>query len=127
MSKRGIAADPEGGQFHRLWTHGMLAILSNPLMAATMQGRPDIFQGLVGGLGPDTIDKMVGNAEEHIIRLQQAGLIRADLPVSVITFIMGALKIGIINTPELFGQEHCPRMEQSGRGAERPDAPLAGA
>jgi AcrR family transcriptional regulator len=110
--KERLAADPEGGKFHRLWTHGMLAILSNPLLAATMQGRPDIFQGLVGGLGPDTIDKMVGNAEEHIVRLQEAGLIRADLPVSVITYIMGALKIGIINTPELFGQEHLPSLER---------------
>src|SRR6059058_145330 len=32
--KRRIAADPEGGLLHRITTHGMLAALSNPLMAA---------------------------------------------------------------------------------------------
>jgi AcrR family transcriptional regulator len=110
--KERLAADPQGGQFHRLWTHGILAILSNPLLAAVLQGRPDIFQGLVGSLGPDTLDKLVGSAEEHIVRLQEAGLIRADLPVSVITYIMGALKIGIINTPDLVGPEHLPSLER---------------
>src|SRR5512140_1641152 len=29
-----IAADPEGGLPHRLWTHGTLAALANPLTAA---------------------------------------------------------------------------------------------
>jgi AcrR family transcriptional regulator len=114
--KRRLAADPEGGQFHRLWTHGMLAILSNPLLSALMQGRPDIFQGLVGSLRTDTLDRLVGNAEEHIVMLQEAGLIRADLPVSVITYIMGALKIGIINTPDLLGQEHLPSLERLAEG-----------
>ena len=34
-----IAADPEGGLPHRLWTHGMLAALANPLMAAVLKGQ----------------------------------------------------------------------------------------
>ena len=33
-----IAADPEGGLPHRLWTHGLLAALANPLMAAILKG-----------------------------------------------------------------------------------------
>jgi AcrR family transcriptional regulator len=32
MLKR-IQADADGGQFHRLWTHGMTALYANPLMA----------------------------------------------------------------------------------------------
>src|SRR5215467_11996204 len=43
---RQIAADPEGGLPHRLWTHSMVAALSNPLMAAILKGRSDILQGL---------------------------------------------------------------------------------
>ena len=35
-----IAADPEGGLPHRLWTHGMLAALANPLTAAVLE-RPN--------------------------------------------------------------------------------------
>ena len=107
-----IAADPEGGLPHRLWTHGMMAALSNPLMAAIMKGRADIFQGMAGAFDPETIQQFMGDYEAYIVQLQQVGLIRADLPVSVISFLTGALKIGIINTPDLLGLEHTPSIEQ---------------
>ncbi len=107
-----IAADPEGGLPHRLWMHGMLAALSNPLMAAIMKGKTDIFQGLIGAFDPGTLHQLTGDYEEYIVQLQHAGLMRADLPVSVITFLTSALKIGIINTPDLLGPEHTPPMEQ---------------
>jgi AcrR family transcriptional regulator len=107
-----IAADPEGGLPHRLWTHGMLAALANPLTAAVLKGRTDLFQGLRGAFEPATVQQMLGDYEAYILQLQQAGLIRADLPVPVITFVTSALKIGIINTPDLFGTEQTPSLEQ---------------
>jgi AcrR family transcriptional regulator len=106
-----IAADPEGGHFHRLWAHGMLAVFANPLMAALMKGNSDIFQGLLDTLDQRTISQLVGNAEEHITQLQQAGLIRTDLPVNVITFLMGSLKIGIIYASDFMDQEERPSIE----------------
>jgi len=109
---RRIAADPDGGLPHRLWTHGMLAALSNPLLAAIMKGQTDIFQGLEGVFDPATIHQLAGDYEEYIVQLQRAGLIRADLPVSVIAFVTSALKIGIINTPDVLGAERTPSMEQ---------------
>jgi AcrR family transcriptional regulator len=107
-----LTADPEGGLFHRLWAHGMLAILSNPLMAAVMKGRPDILQGLIGALKPEALHQLAGNAEEHLAQLQRAGLIRSDLPVPVMTFLIGAVKIGIVNMPDIMGQESMPSAEQ---------------
>jgi len=109
---RRIAADPEGGRFHRLWTHGMMAALANPLMAAIMKGQTDIFQGMVGAFSPEMIHQLTGDYQGYIVQLQQAGLIRTDVPVSVISLITSALKIGIINTPEVFRQEQIPSMEQ---------------
>jgi AcrR family transcriptional regulator len=107
-----IAADPEGGLFHRVWTHGMLAVLTNPLLAALMTGNADIFQGLIDTLPPETLSQLRGNGEEHIAQLQRAGLIRADLPVPVIAFLIGALKIGIIHVADLAGKEQTPSTEQ---------------
>ena len=107
-----IAADPEGGHFHRLWTHGILATLANPLASAMLRGQPDIFQGLMGALPPEMIKQLVSNAQEHILQLQAAGLIRAGLPVTVITFLMISLKIGIPTTTDLMDQEHQPTPEQ---------------
>ncbi|MGZ3663837.1 MAG: TetR/AcrR family transcriptional regulator [Ktedonobacterales bacterium] len=111
-----IAADPEGGLFHRVWTHGMLVLFAHPLLAALMTGKSDIFQGMMDSLDPETISQLVGNADAHVAQLQRAGLIRADLPVSVITYLIGALKIGIINVAELGSQEHVPSMEQLTEG-----------
>jgi AcrR family transcriptional regulator len=109
---RRIAADPEGGLFHRVWTHGLLALFSNPLLAAVMTGRSDIVQGWIGTMSPETRRQLAGNAEAHVAELQRAGLIRADLPVPTITFVMGALKIGIIGMPDLMAPEYVPSQEQ---------------
>jgi AcrR family transcriptional regulator len=107
-----IAADPEGGLPHRLWTYGMLAAQSNPLSAAIMKGRSDILQGLTEVFDRETLQQMAGDYQEYVDQLQRAGLIRTDLPVPVITYLTSALKIGIIHTPELLGQEQTPSMEQ---------------
>jgi AcrR family transcriptional regulator len=109
---RRISADPEGGRFHRLWTHGMMGALTNPLMAAIMKGDADIFRGLAGAFDPEMLHQLTGDYEAYIVQLQQAGLIRADLPVSVISFLTGALKIGVINAPDVYSPEHTPSMEQ---------------
>lgn len=110
--KERIEADPEGGRFHRVWTHGMLALLTNPLLSALMQGKSDIYQGLIDTMDPETINQLVGNADERVSQLQRAGLIRSDIPVPVITFLMGALKVGIIKSSELGGQDYMPSIEQ---------------
>jgi AcrR family transcriptional regulator len=109
---RRITDDPQGGLPHRLWAHGMVATLDNPLTAAIMKGQPDIFQGLIGGFDLQTRNQLVGNAEEYVVQLQRAGLIRQDLPVSVVLYLMAALKVGIITAPELTGQERVPPMEE---------------
>jgi AcrR family transcriptional regulator len=109
---RRVAADPEGGLLHRLWAHGMMAALGNPLMAAVVRGQPDIFQGLLDSFDQDTRDQLMGSAEEYIAQLQGAGLIRADLSVSVISLLMSALKIGIIHSVELVGHDNMPSMEE---------------
>ena len=109
---RQIAADPDGGLPHRLWTHSMLAAFSDPLMAAVMSGKSDIVQGLISVFPPAALQQMAGDYEEYIDQLQRAGLIRTDLPVSVITFLTSALKIGVIYTPDLLGWNQMPSMEQ---------------
>jgi AcrR family transcriptional regulator len=109
---RRMAADPEGGLFHRQWTHGFLAILANPLAAALLVGRQDIFQGLVDSWGPGTATQLAGNAAEHISQLQQSGLIRGDLPVSLITYLIGALEVGIVQVSNVVDARRVPAIEE---------------
>ncbi len=110
--QRRIAADPEGGLLHRITIHGMFATLNNPLMAAIIRGKSDIFNGFLGAYDPVFLNQLVGDTDTYIIQLQQAGLIRADIPAPIITYLLTALKVGIINSPELISKEHLPSMEE---------------
>ena len=110
--QRRIAADPEGGLLHRVTVHGMLAALSNPLMAAIIRGKSDIFNGFLGAYDPGFLNQLVGDADAYFVQLQRAGLIRADIPAPIITYLLTALKVGIINSPDLIGQEHLPSIER---------------
>lgn len=110
--QRRIAADPEGGLLHRITIHGMLATLSNPLMAAVIRGKSDIFNGFLGAFDPVSLNQLVGDTDAYIIQLQQAELIRSDIPASVITYLLTVLKVGIINSPDLISKEHLPSMEE---------------
>jgi AcrR family transcriptional regulator len=111
-----LAADPEGGRFHRLWTHGMLAIFANPLLAALMRGRSDILQGLMDTIDPDLNHRMTGNAEDLVLQLQQAGVIRTDFPAPTIIFLIGAIKIGLVYMSDFTDSEHMPSIEQLTEG-----------
>jgi AcrR family transcriptional regulator len=110
--QRRIATDPEGGLLHRVTIHGMLAALSNPLMATIFRGKSDIFNGFLGASDPGFLNQLVGDADAYFVQLQDAGLIRADISASIITYLLTALKVGIINSPDLFGQEYLPSMEE---------------
>jgi AcrR family transcriptional regulator len=106
-----IAADPQGGLLHRITIHGMLATLSNPLMSTVFRGNSDIFNGFLGAYDPRFLNQLLGDTDTYILELQQSGLIRPDIPASLITYLLTALKVGIINSPDLIGQEHMPDME----------------
>jgi AcrR family transcriptional regulator len=106
-----IAADPEGGLLHRITMHGMIAALSHPLIAAIISGKSDIFNGFLEAYNPGFYHQLAGEADAYLIRMQQAGLIRADIPVASITYLLTALKVGMINAPELIGPDKVPAME----------------
>jgi AcrR family transcriptional regulator len=109
---RRIKADPDGGRFHRLWTHGLVAVYANPLLSSLMSGKSDLAQGLIGAIDTTTLNQLFGNSESQLIRMQDAGLIRHDLPVRVILFLIGALKMGIIGSSAYVPRDQAPSTEQ---------------
>jgi AcrR family transcriptional regulator len=110
--QRRIAADPEGGLLHRVTTHGMLAALAYPLMVAMISGTSDIFNGFLESYNPGFYSRLAGEADAYVLQMQQAGLIRSDIPASSITYLLTALKVGMINAPELIGGNPLPPMEE---------------
>ncbi len=95
---RRIADDPQGGLLHRITVHGMLAALSNPLMTAILRGNSDIFNGFLGAYDQNFLNQLLGDTDAYIVELQHDGLIRPDIPAPIITYLLTALKFGIINS-----------------------------
>jgi AcrR family transcriptional regulator len=110
--QRRIAADPDGGLLHRVIIHTMLAALSYPLIIAMISGKSDIFDGFMEAYNPGYYQQLTGEATAYMVQMQQAGLIRADIPVASMTYLLAALKIGMVSAPELLGQEKLPDMEE---------------
>ena len=110
--QRRIASDPQGGLLHRIAVHSMLAALSNPLMTALLSGNSDIFNGFLGAYDQDFLNQLLGDTDTYIAELQRTGLIRTDISAPLITYLLTALKFGIINSPDLISREHVPAMEQ---------------
>jgi AcrR family transcriptional regulator len=110
--QRRIAADPQGGLLHRVTTHGMLAGLANPLMAAMIGGKSDIFNGFLRTTDPGFLNQIFGDAGTYFRQLQEAGLIRSDIPAPVITYMITALKVGLFNAADFLSKEHVPSVEQ---------------
>ncbi len=111
-TQRRIASDPQGGLLHRITVHSMLAAQSNPLMTALLSGNSDIFNGFLSAYDQDFLNQLLGDTDTYIVKLQHAGLIRTDIPSPVITYLLTALKFGIINSPDLISREHVPDIEQ---------------
>jgi len=111
-----INADSEGGLFHRMWMHSMVAALSDPIIAAMMQGKTDLFQGFMETIDARFYEQILGQSDVYFLQMQQAGLIRKDIPVNVLTFLVSALKLGIAQSSELLGPQHVPPIAQLAEG-----------
>jgi hypothetical protein len=81
----------QGECFYRSLIHTILAILSNPLLVAIVRNPSAIFADELELLKPAFLKEFVADFNTRIAQLQQAGLIRTDLPVPIITFLMCAL------------------------------------
>jgi hypothetical protein len=86
--------------------------MSSPLIAAIVGGRSDIVGAFFGAMDSGSLQRLIGTGDAYICELQGAGLIRADLPASVIAYMLGALKMGMFNSPELHSREQLPTTEQ---------------
>jgi len=111
-----VAADPDGGQFHRLWAHGLVAIYDNPLLSGIMTGKIDLAGGAVEALGSSTVNQLIGTSEEQIAAMQRANLIRGDVPPRVLLLLMGALKLGIISSSQLLPPGQAPTTQELTEG-----------
>jgi AcrR family transcriptional regulator len=113
---RRIEADPDGGLPHRLWTHGTVATMANPLMSAFLRGQTDLYQVLMDDIDLFERAQLIGDADAFFGRLQAAGVIRRDLPISIITYLATALKVGVINAAEALGSQGVPSLDEIGEG-----------
>ncbi len=107
-----IQADPNGGLFHRAIIHGMAAALENPLMTILLKGNSDLYASLKDVYDPQTMGGMIAASDTYFAQLQKEGLIRSDIPPSIISYMIAVMKVGIFNTPDVYGLNNVPTIHQ---------------
>ncbi len=109
---RRIAADRAGGYFYRVLAHMILATLSNPLMTAIVRNPSDIFADGLELHNPAFLRELVADFDAYIAQLQQAGLVRSDIPASIGSSVLAVLNVGVILQSHQIGKEDTPSMAQ---------------
>ncbi len=107
-----IQADPNGGLFHRTMIHGMAAALENPLMTILLKGNSDLYASLKDVYDPQTMGGLIAASDSYFEQLQKEGLIRSDIPPAIISYMIAIMKVGLFNTPDIYGQNNVPTIQQ---------------
>lgn len=92
-----IQADPEGGTFVSLYSHGLTAVAANPLMKALTTRNKRVLGDYLRRLsGIGMVGQSVGIAREFVIAFQQAGLLRDDLTTEEIIYFLSIVRYGLL-------------------------------
>ena len=107
-----IEADPEGGTLFQLYTHALLAAISNPLIRALFtrdrRGLGDFQRRIVG---TETMQQGMIFGRDFILHLQDAGLVRRDLSAETITYLLAYMRMGFFMSENVLPPEHTPSVD----------------
>jgi AcrR family transcriptional regulator len=92
-----IQADPQGGTFVSLYSHGLTALAANPLMKALTTRNKRVLGDYLRRLsGIGMVGQSVGIAKEFVTAFQQAGLLRDDLTTEEIIYFLSMVRYGLL-------------------------------
>lgn len=108
-----IEADPDGGTLFRVYTHALVAAISNPLIRAlTTRDRRVLgdFARRFAGMATQQEGMMFGY--EFIKHFQDVGLIRKDFSPDTVTHLLIYMRYGFLMTENVLPPEHTPPVDE---------------
>lgn len=107
-----IDADPEGSTLFQLYTHALLAAISNPLIHALFTRDRRVlgdFQRRI--VGTETMQQGLIFGRDFIVHLQDAGLVRRDLSAETITYLLAYMRMGFFMSENVLPPEYTPSVD----------------
>jgi AcrR family transcriptional regulator len=106
-----VEADTQGGAIGGLYRHGFLALTASPLLCALYGRESHVLGSLVRRRGPEIYTPRYLASLEIVQALQEAGILRRDVPPDVINHVLLTLQVGLITVGEVFDPAHFPPLE----------------
>lgn len=127
-----IEADPDSGSIFGLYQHAILAAISNPLVHALMTSDTRVMGDFARRWSErGTVEQYNLFRHELVQQLQAANVIRRDLDVEVVSYVLALIRYGFLTIHEVIPAKSTPPLDAVGKtlGAilERGLAPEEGA
>jgi AcrR family transcriptional regulator len=106
-----VESDPKGGTIGHLLAQGMAAVSANAVLHVLYSRDTQALGDLLRERGTQLPTQRYGMGLDFIKALQDASLIRADLPANHINHILTAISVGLVNVGELYNPAHFPAFD----------------
>lgn len=103
-----VESDPMGGTIGHMLADGMAAVSANPVLPVLYSRDSQTLGDLLRERGKKLTSQRYGMSLDFIRDLQDAHLIRADLPADHINHILTAISVGLVSVGELYDSARFP-------------------
>lgn len=106
-----VEADADGGSIGGMYRHALLALAANPLMRALYTQDSRILGDYVLRQDPTRYQQRYAAGQQFVAVMQQAGLLRVDLPPDVIAYLMSIVAYGLMRIETIIPATQAPPLE----------------
>jgi len=111
-----VDGDPQGGTIGKMYEYAVLAMQDNPFVRALYTQESRILGDYVRRRGAERYAPRFLFSQEMIRQMQAAGLVRADLAVDVIAYLMSVIAYGFIGIESIIPADKTPALDAVAAG-----------
>lgn len=101
-----VAEDPAGGTFANLYRHGVLLMRENAFVMALITRDRNVLGGFLKRPEMDGfVEERFSMSRLFLMRLQAAGVIRHDLNIEAVGFLLNSMQYGFLRLDEITQEE----------------------
>lgn len=110
-----VMADPDGGSLFKIYSFSLQAIAENPLLRALYANDRRVLGDMVRRLREMPIYQQgFSFAQAYVEQMQAAGLIRSDIPANLVTYMLAAIRFGVLTMDDSIQISNPPSIEAIG-------------
>ena len=107
-----LEADPDGGRIANLYRHALLALKSNPLMAAMYTRDSRLLGDFVHQQDVTRYNSRIMLGLTAITQMQAAGLLQQGIRPEVITYVLSIISLGFIHIQSIVPTAEAPPLDE---------------